>query len=301
MFSSVQRRAHAGLRQGLRVSVTGLAFGAGLLAASSALAQAARLQADGLVMAGGDVHAANTGFIGSSTPLAVNLSATSSGDPLSSSNATLSILADYGSLDVAGSGAASGVPQHGAQSQAIANGGPMAQFEDEVVINSATLAAGTQVAITFTLDYTGQAVFTGNDLGQFPSFSTITSKFTLDDLHDDSNGFSLLHTTGTFHDVRTVMLGVGDTLDLLGTLTGGGAAILDNTVGGSASFDFHDPMNIFVDAGPGVSLVSASGHDYSSAALAPPGVPEPAAWTLLCAGFLGLGGVLRARRRVAVA
>ena len=44
------------------------------------------------------------------------------------------------------------------------------------------------------------------------------------------------------------------------------------------------------------TLVTASGHDYSSAAAAG-GVPEPATWAAMLVGFGGLGAMLRRRRR----
>jgi hypothetical protein len=46
-------------------------------------------------------------------------------------------------------------------------------------------------------------------------------------------------------------------------------------------------------------MITASGHDYSSVP-AGGGVPEPATWTMLIAGF-GLVGGLARRRRASVA
>ena len=57
--------------------------------------------------------------------------------------------------------------------------------------------------------------------------------------------------------------------------------------------------DLVVTNGPEIDFTSITGATFSVAGVA--GVPEPAAWTVMLAGFAGLGAALRARRKPAPA
>jgi hypothetical protein len=80
---------------------------------------------------------------------------------------------------------------------------------------------------------------------------------------------------------------VNDSPPDLGNVVGVADYHLD-VVGIEASPSLHAPGQV-----PGVQLITASGHDYSS--LPPSAVPEPATWAMLLVG-LGLAGAGRRRR-----
>jgi hypothetical protein len=294
--------ANASRRISLLLSAGSLAFGLAALPESSARAQASRLQTDLIVQSTSgtqDLQEHDTGFIHSTAPLGLSFT-TNAGSGGASVTATASASAFYGLLDVSGSGSVSSPLSSGGDASVTAfmGSGPVAQFEDEVVVNSSTLAKGTLVSLTFTELFSSQATFSNDPAGD-PSSSFIQSKFVMDDLRDDSMGFTFLDGVGAFANTKTVLVEVGDTLDVLGQLFAHGEAASNH--GGSSSFSFNDPMSIDIDAiTPGVTLLSDSGHDYSTPAPAG-GAPEPAAWALMCVGFLGLGGALRRQRRGAAA
>lgn len=247
-----------------------------------------------------DTKAGDTGFVQGTGPLTLSYTANASGSAGLNAWASGSATSDYGALDVSGSGAAFPSQGSGAESRVIPffGGAPDAFFRDQIFVQSSTLAPGALVSLTFSMDYTGAASFQNESPGSYISSASISSLFTLTDLNNNASSasFNVGHDLGTFHDSRTVTVAVGDDLQITGAIYGQGeAASFD--AGGPSSFSFSDPMSIhIVDFTPGLDLSTASGHSY----LAPQGgVPEPAAWAMMCLGLLATGSALRRRRAFA--
>jgi len=94
----------------------------------------------------------------------------------------------------------------------------------------------------------------------------------------------------------------GATMDVAGKLQSRSLIYSPSPYQG-ANLTFLDALNTahtyFTVLTPGASLVSASGHDYALPALG--GVPEPASWAFMLAGFGMIGFTLRTRSKPIVA
>jgi hypothetical protein len=164
-----------------------------------------------------------------------------------------------------------------------------AQFSDSVTI----LSGGQTVLLQFTLDL--DADLFANDVLRTGAEGTASFQATHSGgvltgsaiLRRDARGLN----TGNRQFSFTVQ--DGWKVDLQGSLQLS-AAIDAGRNGLIAEADFENTARFFIDSQtPGVTFVSDSGHDYSSAA-----VPEPGATVLLTAGILPLKS-LRRRARVA--
>lgn len=187
-----------------------------------------------------------------------------------------------------------------------------ASFSDFLNVKSTSLANGAAIDVPFVIleeFVTHDALFQSSDAvaasGVFTIgglqenfFTSGLSFFQRTDLGNGDNFYQLL-SLPVFH------THVGDDIFIRATLTAAGIADNNAFSGAGANVgNFLDGRNtaaIFLgDLPSGLSLTSASGHDYTidpRAVLGPPGVPEPQTYALLIAGFGLLGSVLRRRRR----
>jgi len=199
---------------------------------------------------------------------------------VSTQGAEATVRAQMGDLGVAVSGSS---PAHtdGNSGQGIAS------FQDPLQITSATLAPGTAVTLLVSMNLTGSTELIGPYSASGPdSESTLTGQ-----LGGTEGVYQELYTVGkpvsvTGSKTFTVNSTVGATLTLVGSLTVAARSTLTN-VDNSAVSNYLDTATFLVQSETdGVSIVSASGHDYA--------VPEPGTLMLLGLGTLGLAV---ARRR----
>jgi hypothetical protein len=133
---------------------------------------------------------------------------------------------------------------------------------------------------------------TGDLNGSTTTFLTVTP-FTA----TDGSAYSFTSTLGNFTGTLSDVLSAGPvssrvlTAYALGTFTPAGS--FSSFAAGPASLTFSFTQN---NANGAVS----GGFTMSTPPVAAPGVPEPAAWAMLIAGF-GLTGAAMRRRRIAVA
>ena len=229
----------------------------------------------------------NTGQLDGQTATTAEVSFNGAGQ-----NSSAMVRAEMGDLGVrvfAGSAGSTA----GATSGAGAFG--IAKFADDLLITSETLPLGTPVSVQFSMSLEGTTLF--------DSFSSLPSNSGL-----DSSIFLIGQVSGwgarTYHELHrygravsvtgdpsfTVDSAVGATLTLVGTLDINVRS--DFQPGASSGLsDYLNSARFFVAAdSPEVSLVSASGHDYSV-------IPEPEHYALAVAGALGLFGLWRRCRR----
>lgn len=106
-------------------------------------------------------------------------------------------------------------------------------------------------------------------------------------------GFSVNVTNGNFYEIFTVggtpHTGTFNHIDYTGGGFDVGNSVNVNPLGGGAFFSFSNGNPVF---SPGVYIFGTLTVTAFSS-----GVPEPATWTVMLAGFGGLGAAVRARRR----
>jgi hypothetical protein len=155
--------------------------------------------------------------------------------------------------------------------------------------NTASIDLGSVLTNT-SLTIVGSA--TGDLDGSTGTFLTV-SPFTA----TDGSAYSFTSTLGNFTGTLSDVLSAGPvssrvlTAYALGTFTPAGS--FSSFVAGPASLTFSFTQN---NANGAIS----GGFTMSTPPVAAPGVPEPAAWAMLIAGF-GLTGAAMRRRRIAVA
>jgi len=175
-----------------------------------------------------------------------------------------------------------------------------ASFQDLLTVSSASLPVGTSCTIEFSMPVDG-TLSTNNGL---QSIADVAASFSVSDLNghtqttsyneEEKNG---VITGGGSNPPFSFSAVVGEVLQINGSLQSiaGAADNLANPTG-EATSDYSNTAHYYADpVTPGVTLVSASGHDYS----APAPVPE-ASTTVSLGALLGLGGLalaVRARRR----
>ncbi|WP_166430552.1 PEPxxWA-CTERM sorting domain-containing protein [Polymorphobacter arshaanensis] len=176
------------------------------------------------------------------------------------------------------------------------------QFEDEIVINTGT--PGQSGIATFQLRLTGTLFSSNASAAASTGFNWYnpaqSNSFDQWSLTDYGLGLMQVDQILTFHrnyvSGQVMLLSAGWTADASVFLFGPGA--------GSAYVDFSHTarwlglQSVVTSGGQNVTnaavITSNSGFDYNNAA---PGVPEPAVWAQMLAGFGLAGGAIRARRR----
>lgn len=174
------------------------------------------------------------------------------------------------------------------------------QFEDEIVINTGT--PGQSGIATFQLRLTG-TLFASSIATASSSFAWYNpaSNTSFDNWLFVSYGEGLKQVDQLLTFQRSFVSGQ---VMLLSANWSADASVFTGGASGNAYADFSHTarwmglQSVITSGGQDVTnaavINSNSGFDYSSAA---PGVPEPAVWAQLLAGFGLAGGVIRHRRR----
>lgn len=202
--------------------------------------------------------------------------------------ASVSGLVDYGSItaDVF----AESVPIIAVPGYFANTNGASAQFSgewnDEVTVSSSTLARGTPVSVLFTLISAGSV-----SCGAGQADAEVNTSL---DFFGQSLAYNVIAGSGgspcsagaiSFNSVQTEEWGttVGSTFSVIGT------ANLDAVaVGGPVAHADPPDATTYIDPlTAGVTLVSDSGHSYSTPSIA--ATPEPSALVLLGTGLVSLG------------
>jgi hypothetical protein len=173
----------------------------------------------------------------------------------------------------------------------------IAKFADDLLITSETLPLGAPVSIQFFMNLEGTTVF--DSFSSLPSNTGLDSSIILTGAVTgqvgSSHTYHELHRYGravrvTGDTTFTVDSTVGSTLTLFGMLHISLRSDFQSLANSGLS-DYLDSARFFATPNrPEVSLVSASGHDYSA-------IPEPEHYGLALAGALGLFGLWRRCRQ----
>lgn len=231
---------------------------------------------------------------------------------------TADAVADFGVLKVSSTGsytgdAIGGFAYHDGEAAAYSTdtlptptGAKFVQF-GITVDGSASTATTSQVLAQLAYQIDSNPIFTifsANILGSSASARGLNqdgSAFV--DLAGFTTGPGSLVGTDTVYTFRTEI--DGSTFDMTLAML---AASYPSPFGGVANGDFSDTARIsslaFFDAGGAAfdfgSIMGASGRMYDAdgvhTVVIPGGVPEPASWTMLLAGFGAIGGAMRGRR-----
>jgi hypothetical protein len=186
-----------------------------------------------------------------------------------------------------------------------ANSGVLFSFLDPALAGLGTMAAN----LSFTANETGAAAFGSLALATFDGAFSLTyagSAFSAGG-YTVTPGEVLL--SGTFTDA--VFTGFGSSGSLLDSISGGGDVefndnnfLMFSSVGDrgmTIGLSAIDPVaNVTGGMLRGFSAVAQGAFTANHSDVPPPGVPEPAAWSLMILGFGAMGATLR-RRRAAIA
>lgn len=244
-----------------------------------------------------DIYSVNTTLVQATVPTTFTFSGSRGGATVGSATTNASASSFYGALNLSASGTAvAGTDGAGSSFSGEVGGFPTDYFRDQFTIQSSTLAAGTLVNIGFDINYTSSASDTPDPNAYNPA-SFVDSEFILGTPSTAVTVFDKSYGVGAYNDVFTVALAVGQTYRIEGSMNGFGYANSEDA-GVNTSYAINGDANLHFDTlTDGVSLITASGHDYSSVA----GVPEPTSWMPMFLGFGGIGAALRSRRHLALA
>ena len=173
------------------------------------------------------------------------------------------------------------------------------QFEDVIMIDTGT--PGQSGIATFQLHLTGTLFASSAFASSWFNWYNPAQSNSFDQWSITDYGLGLMQVDQilTFH--RSYVSGQGM---LLSANWSADASVFTSGTPGNAYVDFSHTarwlglQSVVTSGGQNVTnaavITSNSGFDYSSAA---PGVPEPAVWAQLLAGFGLAGGAIRVRRR----
>ena len=212
--------------------------------------------------------------------------------------------ADAGTLRIAGAVSVSAVgsagsPGHLAEATALSN------FEDAFMVEGRSPDTIGIATLRFTMALDGSLSTTDSVPGAgFDSASihagmnvqngppTMQCSPACNVSYDGVSGTSGSGITGSPVASVEVTAPYGSTMTLYGFLSAADSVDTFGNVAYAADSDYSHTMNIFADVlTPGVTLIFASGHDYTS----PAAIPEPPPAMLLALGLAALGA-LAARR-----
>lgn len=202
--------------------------------------------------------------------------------------------------------AANAPPPSRVRSAASADG----SWWDEFSVDGGGLPANTMVDLQLTVDLAVSGFLAS--FNSPPPYTRVQASINLGGADAPATAFTALFADGSSVGVGYLKVRVDTPFTLWGrffTLTGVDETPLDfGSASGAANY-FVDVIGIEAlqaasargfaalnSSGSLPTLITASGHDYSSAAAAG-GVPEPATWAAMLVGFGGLGAMLRRRRR----
>ena len=205
--------------------------------------------------------------------------------------------------------AANAAPPSRVRSAAFADG----SWWDEFTVDGGGLPADTMVDLQLTVDLAVSGFLAS--INAPPPYTRVQASINLGGPDAPATAFTALFADGSSVGVGYLKVRVDTPFTLWGrffTLTGVDETPLDfGSASGAANY-FVDVIGIEAlqaasargfaalnSSGSLPTLITASGHDYSSTA-STSGAPEPAAWALLITGF-GLTGAVARRRRAALA
>jgi len=219
-------------------------------------------------------------------------------------------IADYGLLKAKSNALTATISNLGPEMEISAS----AIFRDSWLVTSSTLPVGTHVTVPLTALLSASILLSGGT----PTDSCCITNAHLN-VRTGSNIFCgtcppdlLLNDTldvgQPFTAIQTLMVPseVGGSLTALVELDVQAINIPPAQSGtGATLVDASNSGTIFLNPPPGVVLISGSGHDYSTSAPPPCGVPgappcsasEPSSFLLLSSGVAGLAGVTWRRHR----
>ena len=170
----------------------------------------------------------------------------------------------------------------------------IAEFQDSLMITGTQTGAPTNFTVNLNMIVDGTTTLTGIPTGGGPDGNLTLAA----DLGGTQGAYKELYQIGkpvqvTGSKTLTVHTTVGATLAFL-ALADITTRSTDEDTDSSEKMDYLDAVSFIITSDtPGVSIVSASGHDYSGAIAT---TPEPSAMILRVSGLATLAWV-RARRR----
>jgi hypothetical protein len=170
----------------------------------------------------------------------------------------------------------------------------IAKFSDDLLITSESLPLGTPVSIQFTMNLEGTTLF--DSFSSLPSNTGLDSSiFLIGQVNGTGHVYHELHRYGRAVNVTgdttfTVGSAVGASLTLAGTLDINVRSDFQSLANSGLSDYLNSAKFFATPADPAITIVSASGHNYSA-------IPEPGQAALVVGAALGGLGLWRTARQ----